>query len=121
LKRLAVIVAAALGAFAIYTVTAPAGQQSVPTRLSAVEKKVKTLQTNVNAIKRCLAEAVPVTRYAGYVYVPQGTTTPVSTTALDVTEQGGQIQFLLLGTRAECVSTLNLKTAGPAARHAYRK
>jgi len=118
MKRLVAILAAALAAFAIYTVTAPAGQQSVPSRLSSVEKKVRTLQQNLTAVKRCLSSAVPVTRYNGYVYADQNGVVQGVTTALDITEQGDQTNAILIGTRPDCVTALNLKSTRPAARRA---
>ena len=62
MKRLAVVLAAALVAVAIYAVTAPAGQQAVsPKRVAALEKKVSQLQKSVktlNTFMNCLNKQV---------------------------------------------------------------
>jgi hypothetical protein len=122
MKRIVAVLAASLAAVSIYAVTAPAGPETVsPKRVAALEKKVTSLQRSVNRLNHCFATATPVTQYPGYLYQPPGTTSVVATTAIDVTAQGGQIGALFVGTSADCVSALHLKTGSLPARHAYRK
>jgi len=112
MRRLAVVLAAAVAAFAIYSVTAPAGQQSVPSQVRALEQKVKQLQTFDKRVRRCLlGQAVPVTRYDRYV-VQTSEDQPALAKALDVTAQGDAIGFLAVSLRPDCAATLRLRTGG---------
>jgi hypothetical protein len=110
MKRLAVVLAAALAAVAIYAVTAPAGQQSDSSRLRALETKVKQLQAFDKRVRRCLLnQAVPVTRYDRYM-VQTTEDKPALAKALDVTSQGDAIGFLAVSLRPDCAATLHLRT-----------
>jgi hypothetical protein len=114
MKRLAVGVAVALAAVAVYAVTAGAGPQAVsPKRVAALEKKVTQLQRQVrtlNTFMSCLNKQVAgLASYGnpnagqGYVYATgQGN---VTTTALDLTGQGEQPQFFVAAVEASCVTS----------------
>jgi hypothetical protein len=117
MKRLVAILAAALAAFAIYTVTAPAGQEAVsPKRVAALEKKVATMQRQL----KCINSVVGVSLFgdpngtAGYVYKqPDGSL--IATTALDLAEQGQTPSFYVPRVNGSCVSgsAFKLKLAAP--------
>ena len=73
MKRFLAVAVIALAAVALYTATAPAGQQAVtPGQLNALKARVTKLEkraTNLETvIGACFTTAVPVTRYGGYVY-----------------------------------------------------
>ena len=114
MKRLAVVLAAALVAVAIYAVTAPAGQQAVsPKRVAALEKKVSQLQKSVktlNTFMNCLNKQVAgLTSYGnpsagqGYIYRTGQGDGP--TTALDLSGQGEQPQFFVPAVESSCVTS----------------
>jgi hypothetical protein len=98
LKRLVIVLAAALVAVAVYAVTAPAGQQSVtPREFSALQKRVSTLEKKTKALTntlKCLNTYAPLTAYGdsqngteGYVYQNSSHQDGL-TTAVDFTGQG---------------------------------
>jgi hypothetical protein len=116
MKRLVVVLAAALVAVAIYAVTAPAGQQAVsPKRVSALEKKVATLQKSIrtlNTFMNCLnKQAVAMASYGnpnsgqGYLYSPGQGQQPVLTTGVDLVAQGEPVQFFVPAVETNCVNS----------------
>lgn len=123
MKRLMVLLAAALAGVSIYAVAAPAGQQAVtPRQFAALQKRVTTLEKNLkvvrdttNAIGACLvtaATAVPIAVFGtadeGYVYrLTSGQL--VVTTGMDVlssSEVTDQTPHMIVTTRA-CASAIN--------------
>jgi hypothetical protein len=116
LKRLVIVLAAALVAVAIYAVTAPAGQQtsasqisSLSKRVTALEKKTKVLTQRLN----CFNKYAPLTAYGdpngteGYVYQNANhTTTP--TTAVDFTGQNDTADANVAVVNASCISSAKL-------------
>ncbi|MDQ2966898.1 MAG: hypothetical protein M3R37_01075 [Actinomycetota bacterium] len=79
MKRVLVVAAAGLAAVALYTTTAPAGQEAVtPGQFAALSKKVTKLQKDVNGLGTVLVNCVMYRAYAvkqygglsteGYVY-----------------------------------------------------
>jgi hypothetical protein len=95
------LVAAIATAFAVPAFSTPSS--SVPTRVKALEAKVKTLTTRLNRTQAlatvsaaklsCLKNLMPVSSYgdgttSGYVYTQDARATSFLTSALDVTEQG---------------------------------
>ena len=108
MKRLAVVLAAALAAVSVYAVTAPARQEAVsPARVRALEKRVQQLKAFDGRVRNCLFfQAVPVTRYRDYLAQPQGTPSPTHVTALDETASGDTVSFYLVGTRRGCIAAL---------------
>jgi hypothetical protein len=116
MKRLVVVLAAALVAVAVYAVTAPAGPEAVsPRRVAALEKKVTALQKSIrslNSFANCLNKTVvAMASYGtpntgtGYVYVPGQGQAPVVTTAVDLVGQGEPVQFFLPAVERGCVSS----------------
>jgi hypothetical protein len=104
--RRAVVVLAllvAIGAL-VYATTAPAGQQAVtPKQFAALQKRVKNLETVVNV---CFQGAVPVARFQGYD-AKDANGAQISTTALDVTDQGETPAAFLLDVGQACASALS--------------
>jgi hypothetical protein len=125
LKRLVIVLAAALAAVAIYAVTAPAGQQtsssqliSLSKRVTALEKKTKLLTQRLN----CLNTYAPLTAYGdsqngteGYLYKPQNTTTPAVTTAVDFTAQNDTADANVAVVKASCIGSAKLSFSKVAA------
>jgi hypothetical protein len=118
MKRLVVILAAALVAVAVYAVTAPAGPEAVsPKRVAALEKRVaktqRDLRTLTTAVNNCLlVGAAPVAQFGnnateGYFY-GNGQGQFALETAVDLVPANQQAQAAwLLGTTASCAQALN--------------
>jgi hypothetical protein len=105
MKRLALVLTAAVAGVAIYATTAPAGQQAVtPAQLNAVKKRVSNIESVLGA---CMQGGVPVTRYDGYVVRNTTDQTEFVSSALDVTDQGDQSTAYLLDVGPDCASALN--------------
>ena len=131
MKRLTALVVAAFAAVALYAVTAPAGQEAVsPARVTALEKKVSTLQkqmaTSLKDVKDlkavattlagCLfadAAAIPVASFGGtategYLYrLTNGT--QVLESAIDVVPQSqvAQAPAWVISTTSQCATAIN--------------
>lgn len=122
MKRLVAVLVAAVAAFALYTVTAPAGQEAVsPKRVAALEKKVAALQKQLT----CINTYAPLTRYgdpngsAGYLYAqPDGSA--IATTALDLTAQGDTTSFRVPIVKNTCVRSSFRAAQRPSPRVARR-
>ena len=114
MKRLAVLLAAALAAVSVYAVTAPAGPQAVsPRRVAALQRQVRQLQAFDRRVRHCLFfRAVPLTRYEGYVYRTPGSMQTGETRALDLTQGRDQVTLYAVSTRPGCVQAVQLWTAG---------
>ena len=119
MKRLIAVLAAAVVALAVYAVTAPAGRhQSMPSRVRALEQKVRQLQAFDKRVRQCLlSDAVPVTRYSDYLLKPQGDQPSATTTAIDVTHQGDKVGFLAVSLRPECAATFKREPATSRSAH----
>ncbi len=118
MKRLVIVLAAALVAIAIYAVTAPAGQEtsssqliSLSKRVTALEKKTRLLTQRLN----CLNTYAPLTAYGdsqngteGYLYKPQNTTTPAVTTAVDFTSSGDTADANVAVVNTKCIGSAKL-------------
>jgi hypothetical protein len=103
-KVLLVAIAAALLGALLYAATAPAGQQAVtPKQFAALQKRVKNLETVINV---CFQGAVPVARFSGYD-AKDANGAQISTTALDVVEQGETPNAYLLDVGQACASALS--------------
>jgi hypothetical protein len=116
-KRLAIVLAAALATVSIYAVTAPAGPEAVsPRTVKALQAKVaklqKDLKTVTTAVNNCLfVGAAPVAAFGGttegYYYGTGGSTITLES-ALDVVPQAQQAQATwLVATSATCASIMN--------------
>jgi hypothetical protein len=117
MKRFLALVVTAAAAVALYTTTAPAGQQAVtPRQFNALSKKVtqirKDLDTTASVLVGCvMGTALPISQYNGYLYQTQAGQVGV-TTALDLTVQGGTpgAYALLVSPDAACVNLINSAT-----------
>ena len=119
-KWFLVVVAVALTSAAVPI--AQGTSDSVPSRLTAVERKVTKLRTDLTTLQRtvillrgCIT-AVPVTSYGteteGFVY-RSPTEGEFLTSALDVTDQGDQPSAIMATLKPECV-TAALSRSGSA-------
>ena len=116
MKRLAIVLAAALAALTVYVVTAPAGEQTSASRISSLESKVTKLQKQVktlnNVVGSCLlVQAIPMQQFGngtteGYVYQTPSKTLAI-TSALDFPAQGQAPQFWTLSTSSACAQAIN--------------
>jgi hypothetical protein len=115
MKRLLVLCVTALIGISIYAATAGGGQQAgVPLKqFAALKKQVNKLKSDLNTLGAftvgCVAgNAIPVTRYEGYVYQDTAGTNHL-TTALDVTETGGTPNgyALLVNADPTCLNLIN--------------
>ena len=114
MKRFLALVATAVAAVALYAATAPAGQQAVtPGQFNALKKQVTKLRSDLNAVATVLVgcvmgNAVPITRYSGYD-AKDSNGAQISTTALDLTAQGGTPNgfALLVNSDPTCVNLIN--------------
>jgi len=124
LKRLAIVLAAALAALTVYVVTAPAGEQTSASRISSLEAKVTKLQKQVKTLNTLvgscvLVQAIPMQQFGngsseGYFYHPSGAPSGAYTlsSALDFPLQGQTPQFWTLSTSSQCAQIINTgKTA----------
>lgn len=114
MKRLFALVATALAAVALYAATAQSGQEAVtPAQFRALSAKVTKIRADLNATIGVLATcvmgtAIPITQYGGYVAVDQNNQ-PLTTTALDATEQGDTpdgFALIVNGDQA-CINLIN--------------
>jgi hypothetical protein len=127
MKRLALLLAAAVAAVALYATTAPAGQQAVtPAQFSALSKKVTALQKDVKTLKAAVACLAPlgVAQFgdgstAGYHYKqPDGT--EVLTSAIDAVGPNEQAGALIAVINPQCVSTSSFRRLAHLAPHVGR-
>jgi hypothetical protein len=113
LKVLVAVVAVALVSAAVPI--AQGTSDSIPSRLTAVERKVRKLQTDLATTQRTVAAlrgcitAVAISDYGGletegYVYRNTGENREFLTSALDVTDQGDQPDAIMATLRPECVT-----------------
>jgi hypothetical protein len=115
MKGFALLLAALVGAGLLYVTTATGSQQAAPTRkeFNALKKTVATLKKDDAAVQAvlagCLTNAIPSARFDGYEYRASDGST-VTTTALDVAEQGDTPTVFLLDVGQACASAIN--TAG---------
>ena len=127
MKRLALVLAAAVAAVALYAATAPAGQQAVtPAQFAALSKKVTTLQKDVKSLKAafgCLS-ALGIAQFGdgsttGFHYKqPDGS--EVLTTAIDVTGQGEQPAALIAAIDPQCVRSTSFRRLAHLSPHLGR-
>jgi hypothetical protein len=114
MKKFVALAVIALAAVALYATAAPAGQQAVtPGQFNALKKQVTKIRSDLNAVTTVLAacvmgNAVPITRYAGYD-AKDGNGAQISTTALDLTNQGDTPNgfALLVNPDPACVNLIN--------------
>lgn len=93
---LALVVAAGMwsGVAAIASSQSKQAELTIPSRLRALESKVRVLRTQVNDLrgKQACLTALPLSQFgtsaAGYVYTPDGGYSVFFTSALDVTPTG---------------------------------
>jgi hypothetical protein len=125
LKRLVIVLAAALVAVAIYAVTAPAGQQtsssqliSLSKRVTALEKKTKALTQRLN----CFSQYAPLTAYGdsqngteGYLYKSPSSANPTVTSAVDFTANGDTADAAVAVVNAKCIGSAKLNFSKIAA------
>ena len=77
MKTFVALAAVAIAAVTLYATAAPAGQQAVtPAQFNALKKQVTKIRADLNAVTTVLAgcvmgQAVPITRYNGYVAADQ--------------------------------------------------
>jgi hypothetical protein len=137
MKRFLMLVGVAVVAAAMYVAASSASQASKGVsvaKFNALNKKVTTLTKTVkfqgnilnglaNAYLHCsLSYGMGVTRRGdfaggfGYQYIPQGSTTPVSTDALDL-DTTGFPQYLLTPFNATDPACMKLIGAAPARRN----
>jgi hypothetical protein len=115
MTRLLVLLATAGLAVSVYAATAGGGQQAVtPAQFRALKAQVAKIRNDLNTTTAVLSgcvmgTALPVSQYTGYVYTPDGGTNFGTTTALDLTEQGGTPNgyALLVNSDPNCVSLVN--------------
>ena len=113
MKRLLALAAVAAVAVGLYATTAPGGQQAVtPGQFAALKKQVTKIRGDLDAtigvLGGCImGTAVPITRYTGYLY--QGSSGQATTTALDITEQGGTPTgyALIVSSDPSCINLIN--------------
>ena len=124
MKRLVIVLAAALVAVAIYAVTAPAGQQTSSSQLLSLSRRVKVLENKTKQLTQrlnCLNTYAPLTAYGdpngteGYLYRPQNTTTPAVTTAVDFTAQNDTADANVAVVKASCIGSAKLSFSKVAA------
>ena len=122
MKRLLIILIAALAAVSVYAMTATGGQQAVtPKQFNALKATVSKQGKTIKALEACLlVRAVGLTQFGtgadeGYVYKPTGSNDLVLTSAIDFPAQGQQPQFWVITTTPQCASAINSK-AGPLPR-----
>jgi hypothetical protein len=111
MKRLLALIAVAGLAVALYAATATGGQQAVtPGQLNALKARVAKVEkraTNLESvIGACFTNAVPISRYAGYVY-QNSDGSVIATTAIDVTNSGGTPGAYALDVGQQCANAIN--------------
>lgn len=83
---------------------------TIPSRIRALESKVRVLRTQVNDLrgKQACLTALPISQYgnsaAGYVYTPDGGYSVFFTSALDVTPSGQTPGAYVARVDSTCVS-----------------
>jgi hypothetical protein len=120
----------AVVAVALASAAVPIAQgtsDSVPTRLTAVEKKVtklqrdmRTMQATVTLLRGCIT-AAPISAYGGldtegYLYRNTAENREFLTSALDITDQGDQPDAIMATLKPECVSQARAATSANATR-----
>ena len=108
MKKLTVLLAAALAAVLIYAVTAPAGGEAVtPKQIKALQAQIKALQKRTTTIEQvlglCFHHAVQVTQYSNYQQSGQTT----ARTGLDVTAGTDKPTAYLLDVGSDCATAVN--------------
>jgi hypothetical protein len=124
LKRLVIVLAAALVAVAVYAVTAPAGQQSVtPRQFSSLQKRVTTLEKKTKVLTntlKCLNEYETLSQYGdpsgsfGYAY-KESDGQAGFTTAVDATAQGDPVDLYVSLVNKSCISSAKFSFSKVAA------
>ena len=124
----------AVVAVALTSAAVPIAQgtsDSIPSRLTAVERKItklqrdlRTTQTTVTFLRGCIA-AAPISAYGGletegYVYRNTAESREFLTSALDLTAQGDQPDAIMATLKPECVTAALRGASAEAANRANR-
>ena len=122
----------ALAAVALVTAAVPIAQgtsDSVPSRLTAAEKKIAKLQKDVVALRTrvaCFDRLVPLSSYGGletegFVYRNTAESREFLTSALDVTEQGDEPDVIVAAVNPQCVTQAYARAARTSNRRSAAK